>query len=261
MSHISLKHIFGLKGDVKDNIHYIDESNVLYPAGYNIVSYNVEKKTQRFLTLLGSSSSDVLATGDISAMCVSTSSSTNKNSSHLTKAKVLAVAERGENGKANVSVFDLATFKRKGKNVLASSEIASHEFVSLAFSPDGKYLLTQGGAPDWTLANWQWEKSKIVQIAKVSNSNGAQIHQVSFCPSDPSVVCVTGNGILRFLHIEQNEFKSIPFSMGKREPQNYLCHAWIDDRVSYSFCNIIMPHLLLERIMQAQQLLHHLSFF
>ena len=39
MSHngsiITLRHIFGLKGDVKDNIHYIDESTVMYPAGYN----------------------------------------------------------------------------------------------------------------------------------------------------------------------------------------------------------------------------------
>jgi hypothetical protein len=41
---------------------------------------------------------------------------------------------------------------------------------------------------------------------------------------------VTGNGILRFLHLEQSEFKSIPYSM-KREPQNYLCHCWIEDRV------------------------------
>jgi len=41
---------------------------------------------------------------------------------------------------------------------------------------------------------------------------------------------VTGSGILRFLHLEQSEFKSIPYSM-KREPQNYLCHCWIEDRV------------------------------
>ena len=124
-----------------------------------------------------------------------------------------------------MSVFDLQTLKRRGKAPLHSPEVSSTEFVCLAFSPDGKYLLTQGGAPDWTLINWQFEKGKAMQMARVSNQSGAAIHQVSFCPSDPSVVCVSGNGILRFLHLEQSEFKSIPFSMGKREPQNYLSHA------------------------------------
>ncbi len=37
------------------------------------------------------------------------------------------------------------------------------------------------------------------------------------------VVCVTGNGVLRFLHLEQNEFKSIPFSMGKRYGFHLFC--------------------------------------
>lgn len=46
MSVLSLKHIFGLKGDVKDNIHYVDETNVLYPAGYNVRNKN-RNKTQR----------------------------------------------------------------------------------------------------------------------------------------------------------------------------------------------------------------------
>lgn len=31
------RHVFGMKGDVKDNIAYVDESTVLYPAGHNTV--------------------------------------------------------------------------------------------------------------------------------------------------------------------------------------------------------------------------------
>jgi len=48
----------------------------------------------------------------------------------------------------------------------------------MCFSPDGKSLLTQGGAPDWTLVNWQWEKARPLQYAKVSNKAGAPIYQV-----------------------------------------------------------------------------------
>ena len=83
--------------------------------------------------------------------------------------------------------------------------------------------------------------------------------QVSFCPVDSSVVCVTGNGILRFLHIENSEFKAIPISMAvstttasatggnnnaggangasaaaatvRPEARNYTCHCWVEERV------------------------------
>jgi cilia- and flagella-associated protein 57 len=45
-------------------------------------------------------------------------------------------------------------------------------------------------------------------------------------------VCVTGHGILRFLHLDASDIKSIGVSMGKRDtPQNYLSHCWIDDRI------------------------------
>ena len=31
------RYVFGMKGDVSDNICYVDESTVLYPAGHNTV--------------------------------------------------------------------------------------------------------------------------------------------------------------------------------------------------------------------------------
>ena len=46
---INLSMVFGLKGDVKDNIHYIDETTVVYPAGQNVIIYNMETKAQKFL--------------------------------------------------------------------------------------------------------------------------------------------------------------------------------------------------------------------
>jgi WD40 repeat protein len=223
---LTLSHIFGLKGDVKDNIHYVDENNVLYPAGYNIVIYDVEKKQQKLLNLSQNSDVATSTTGDITALSMSTFKHPN------TKGKLLAVAERGhEKQAARVMVYDLLNLKRKDKASIESKELLSREYVSMCFSPDCKFLLTQGGAPDWTLVNWQWEKARPLQYARVSNQAGAEIHQCSYCPTDPSVVCVTGNGVLRFLHLEQNEFKSIPFSIGKREPQNYLCHCWVEDRI------------------------------
>jgi hypothetical protein len=59
-----------------------------------------------------------------------------------------------------------------------------------------------GGAPDWSLTLWQWEKARAVNSIRVSNSQGAAVHHCSFCPNDPNFVCVTGNGILRFFRVD-----------------------------------------------------------
>lgn len=42
-------HAFGIKADVRDNICYLDEQTVLFPAGSNIVIYSMEQKLQRFI--------------------------------------------------------------------------------------------------------------------------------------------------------------------------------------------------------------------
>ena len=96
---IDCRHIFGLRGDVKDNIHFVEESTIIYPVGHTVVSYNVETKVQRFTP--GSPESE-----GITALAVSP----NK--------KFLAVAERADKG--TISVYDLQTLKRR--KVLVSSE-------------------------------------------------------------------------------------------------------------------------------------------
>lgn len=49
MATVSPRHAFGLKADVKDNVHYLDEQTVLYPAGHNVVIFNIEQKTAVYL--------------------------------------------------------------------------------------------------------------------------------------------------------------------------------------------------------------------
>jgi len=65
--------------------------------------------------------------------------------------------------------------------MLISPEISSDEFVSLAFSPDSKYLATQSASPDWTLLYWTWEKAKVMASVKITNQSGnATVNQVFF---------------------------------------------------------------------------------
>ena len=94
--------MFGIKGDVRDNIHYVDESTVLYPAGHQIILHHIETKTQRFIQ--GSAEVEGIT-------CVALSANR----------KYLAVAERAE--KAQITVYDMASLKRR--KVLSASSVNS----------------------------------------------------------------------------------------------------------------------------------------
>ena len=63
--------------------------------------------------------------------------------------------------------------------ILTAPDLQTHEFVSLAFSPDSKYLIAQGGKPDWILVYWAWEKAKIMAQMKTTNQTGQPVYQVS----------------------------------------------------------------------------------
>ena len=59
--------------------------------------------------------------------------------------KLVAFAQRGN--RPHVIVYDLELRKRAA--VLRCAEFVSEQVISLAFSHDSKYLLAQGGAPDF----------------------------------------------------------------------------------------------------------------
>ncbi|EDO36068.1 predicted protein [Nematostella vectensis] len=137
--------------------------------------------------------------------------------------RYVAIAEKGE--KATITIYDLHTLRKK--KVLSHPEVQSAEFVSLAFSPDSKYLVSQSGRPDWTLLYWTWEKAKVMAFTKSSNQQDSAVYQVSFNPQDNTQLCVVGNGIFKLFRYSEGNLKQFAFQ--KMEPQNFLCHAWVSD--------------------------------
>lgn len=205
----TLRHSFGLRSGVAASISYQDEQTVVYPCGSNLVLYNVDQKAQRFINGLEKSQG-------MTAMTISPNR------------RFVALAEKSE--KAVVVVYDLQSLKKKKS--LMCAESSSLEFVSVAFSPDSKYLVAQGGAPDWTLVYWSWEKCKQLAVVRTISpqSPNNQVYQVSFNPQDSTQLCVVGNGIFKLFRYSENNLKQ--FAVSKTEPQNFLCHAWLaDERV------------------------------
>ena len=153
----NLRHVFGLKGDVANNIAFQDEQTIIYPSGSNCMLYNIETKIQKFISSIDKS-------GGMTAMALTP----NK--------RYIAVAEKGE--KATITIYDLQTLRKK--KVLTTTEVQSKQYVSLAFSPDSKFLVSQGARPDWTLVYWSWEKTNKLPMASIRTSTNVsnEVYQV-----------------------------------------------------------------------------------
>jgi len=46
---VSPRFIFGVNGELRNNLYMVDEHKILYTAGHNIVVYSTEEKNQYFL--------------------------------------------------------------------------------------------------------------------------------------------------------------------------------------------------------------------
>ena len=201
-------HMFGLDVQTTPSMLYVDDTTVCHAVGHNVVMYNTDTHRQRVF-------SGLETTKAITALALTP------------RKNLLAVAERGD--RAVVSIYDTTTGRRKKQ--LSTSEIGSTSIVCMEFS-EHKTLVTQGGAPDWTLVVWAYDKGKVFATGKVSNQNSSPISRVSFCPTDHHVLCVSGETILKFYRVQDGMLKMLNPSLGKHEPVNYQSHAWLpEDRV------------------------------
>jgi WD40 repeat protein len=92
--------------------------------------------------------------------------------------RFIAIAEQSERGL--VSVYDLKTLKKR--KVLTTPDCLSKTYVSMEFSSDNQLLLTQGGAPDWTLVCWNWSKGKVIATIKLQNQMTTTTPTIALSP-------------------------------------------------------------------------------
>ena len=85
--------------------------------------------------------------------------------------------------------------------VLSSPDVPTGEYVSLAFSPDSKYLVAQGGRPDWTLLYWTWEKSKVMATTKTSNPQNPQGDVYQVCVATVTRPCLIAGYLFLYAYM------------------------------------------------------------
>ena len=142
------RYIWGLKGDVRQNVAFHDEHTIVYVAGHTVVLYNTTEKRQRFIP--GTSGGDASGQSEgITALALCPSK------------RFIAVAEKAE--RAFIVVYDLRTL-RKRKNRAEERT----QYISMAFSVDNGTLLALGRR-HVVLGAWRWAKT---EVAAVVTANG-----------------------------------------------------------------------------------------
>ena len=224
---------FGIKGDVKNNVLFLDDKVVAYPCGHNVVIYYITEKIQRFIPGIEGSQG-------ITALALSANR------------KFLAVCEKGANAictvynvgkflelsveKRTVAIFDVPLKKRK---ILCSVEDPAREFVSADFcAKNEKLIVTASGGTEPRVIIWNWDKQRCMsfcEIPRTSISVTLKVGQVSFSPLDPSVIVVTGfDGLYRYFKLDGPNLKVLPVQINRRDSDsvsshNYTCHTWLND--------------------------------
>lgn len=101
----------------------------------------------------------------------------------------------------------------------------------MSFSPDGRTIIAQGGSPEWNVALWQWEKSKLATTlpARAASQPPAPVHQVLWNPQEPGTASLVGQGTFRTFKMTDSTMRPHPSALGKREPANYTAHCWLPE--------------------------------
>jgi WD40 repeat protein len=208
---LAVKQAFGINPQIKNCIGFTEEHHLAYSCGHQIAVINTESKEQSFIAATSTYQHQSLG---ITAIVISISK------------KIIAVAEKVEPA-AIVTFYDTHTLKRR--RVLTYNEIGSNEIKCIAFSEDGRHMLVQGGGPEWNLVLWSIEKTaKVVCSVKISQTDDTPVHQISFCPWDPSTILVVGKSILRLFRFVEGQLRQATLTV-RRELSNFISHLWLPD--------------------------------
>lgn len=98
--------------------------------------------------------------------------------------RYLAISEIVQE-KPIITIYELSSIPCRKRKILSNFDFPVQRFISMAFSPDSKYLLTQTSPPESNLVYWLWEKQKVMAIFRTDTQNNA-VYQV---PPSNQVLC------------------------------------------------------------------------
>ncbi|KAM9379148.1 cilia- and flagella-associated protein 57 [Phaethornis superciliosus] len=191
--------VFGCRPRVAGGVCFVEDQVVLYAAGAGCLQLHLQQKWHKFIP--GTEKSR-----GVQALALSPCR------------QYLAVSETVAEQPV-LTVYELSSERRR-------KTLPAREAVSLAFSPDSRYLAAATAPPQGCLTCWLWEKKRLMAEVPVE-APGSGVCQVSFSPHDNAQVCISGNGFFKLFKYSEETLKQT--NSQKEEPQNYLCHVWLSE--------------------------------
>ncbi|EGR33091.1 WD repeat protein [Ichthyophthirius multifiliis] len=182
--HVQLKYVFGMNPNIKNSLLFHDEERIIYPAGYNIVLYDLQDKSQHYYQ----------GTNEyrgISCVCLSP----------LKRYLALGVKGQG-NEKPGIILFDTFTQKRRKNLGFGQSPQLEYynikQWISVAFpnqNQETRYIYSlSGGGGDHILCWWWHEKGRCIGYYDLGIQNDIFDLQIgSIGNLDTNLITISGN--------------------------------------------------------------------
>ncbi|KAJ1523827.1 hypothetical protein ONE63_010385 [Megalurothrips usitatus] len=224
---------FGLRVGVKGNAYFLTDHDILYPAGSVLVVHNHIQKHQKFIKLVDQQQHEQHAKDQHTKELHSKEQqSKEQHAKELHKIKeivlspsrkIAAITEHGE--KPLITIYDLESLKRK-RVLTLPGESDAREFVTFAFTNDGKGILAVTGEPDWSLYSFNWEKGKMESSCKATViGNSGTVAQIATHPTDHTTCVLVGPGLFRLLMVTETVWRQ--FGWQKADALPLSCVAYL----------------------------------
>eukprot|EP00762_Andalucia_godoyi_P006693 ANDGO_06232.mRNA.1 hypothetical protein PPTG_02819 len=179
-------HSFGVTGeDFANNFIYSREDTIMYSTGRHLCFQNVETRLQK-----------LILPSDSCKRIVSFSVSYGN--------RYIAICEQVDHidKRVDVGIYKLANMKKL--RTLVYSDCFSPTVC--AFSKNGKYLVTCGSDDDGTVLMWDWDKVKVLGMAKLGET---PIRRVVVNPFLPEAVLVSGSRTMKVLRLTETSATTV----------------------------------------------------
>lgn len=98
----------------------------------------------------------------------------------------------------------------------------------MSISKDSTRCLVLGGPPDYVLTMWDMERSTASASIRHLTITKKEIVSADVCPTNNTLVSITGKKIIRMFHVTNKNGKFMPVKTNlKMESQNYSTQTWL----------------------------------
>jgi len=240
---IFFRHGFGagFSTDLKESIHFMGDSelNILFPVGIFFNSSN--KYIGRHIGVREISHEP----GPKNTRCEPIDDQLERITAMTMSGnrQCMALAIKFRNDKSAYIYFydtlQLHPLKRTGKTIHegAPTDEEDKAFISIAFSPEAKYLAVLTNIKDGNVRIYEWKKevrviatnswlSELTKEAKTAVN--AEITKISIDPNNKDQICLSGKFHLRMWRNQGNILKPLPPIIGLDSSKIYTDHAWVE---------------------------------